>query len=432
MERNRFAFVIVTVMLLSFVVGAFGGVIVDRQVLRYLPFGNVPATGNTITDQGININLIQEAWNTINHIYVDRSAVKPKDLTYGAISGMVDALGDTGHSRFLSPDMVQQENSFTQGELEGIGVEVQITNGELVIVAPIDGSPAQKAGLQPGDVISKVNGEDLAGLPLSEMIAKIKGPAGTSVQLTIQQSKTGAERVVTLQRAKISLHSVNWQQIPGTTLAHVRVSAFSKGVGSDLIQALKEIQSQKMTGIVLDLRNNPGGLLQEAVTVASQFLPDGNVMEEKDASGAIRPLPVTPGGVAYKIPMVVLINQGSASASEIVAGAIQDAKRAQLVGESTFGTGTVLNQFNLSDGSALLLATEEWLTPSGRVIWHKGIQPDVSVTLPVGASPLNPISEEGMNPQRLAASQDTQLLKALNLLGQPVTANRLPTQTVVP
>lgn len=418
-QRNNTTILVISAMIFSLVVGLLGGVFLDRQITLQNGF-LIPATGQASSTDSLNINLIQEAWSTINRIYVDRTAVKPQDLTYGAISGMVDALGDTGHSRFLTPQMVQDENNFTSGELEGIGVEVQVENGLLTVVAPIDGSPAQKVGIQPGDVIQKVNGEDITGKPLNEVVGLIRGPVGTSVDLTIIKVKTGEAQSIKVQRARIPLQNVDWQQVPGTTIAHVRVSAFTKDVGANLIKALKEIQAKNLDGIVLDLRNNPGGLLQEAVVVASQFLSGGNVMKEKDASGQIKGLPVQAGGIATRIPMIVLINQGSASASEIVAGAIQDAGRARLVGETTFGTGTVLNQFTLSDGSALLLATEEWLTPSGRVIWHKGIQPDVAVTLPDKVNPLNPIAEETMTGPDVVQSKDTQLLKAVELLGQPL------------
>jgi carboxyl-terminal processing protease len=399
------------VLILGF--GLLSGVVLDRQVL------NAAAMGNTsTTPTGIDYSLIQEAWNTIDKVYVDRQAVKPTQLTYGAISGMVDALGDTGHSRFMSPEMVKAENNFTQGQFEGIGAEVEMKDGNVVIVAPIDGTPAQKAGLRPGDVIEKVNGKDVTGLSLNDVVSQILGPAGTKVTITIYTPSTGVSRDVTLQRAKITLHNVTWQQIPGTTIADVRISAFSQGVTNDLKKALTEIQAQHMTGIVLDLRNDPGGLLDEAVGVASQFLDSGNVLLEKDASGKITDVPVKSGGLATKTPMVVLINQGTASAAEIVAGALQDANRATLIGETTFGTGTVLNEFKLSDGSALLLATQEWLTPAGRVIWHKGITPDTAVTLPANVIPLTPDAMKSMTAKDIQSSGDQQLQKAVDDLNQ--------------
>ena len=400
------------VLALVFSSGVGSGIIVDRQISR------MTTQADTQQDQGLNYSLIQEAWKTINQVYVDRTAVNQQNLTYGAISGMVTALGDTGHSTFLTPDMVKSEHNFTQGEFEGIGALLEMRNGRATIVTPFDGSPAQKAGVKPGDVILKVDGKDVSGQSLTQIVDQVLGPAGTQVTLTLQDPNTGTTRDVTITRAKIQIHNVTWHMLPGTTLAHVRVAAFSDGVTADLKKALQDAKAQGATGIILDLRNDPGGLLSEAVSVASQFLADGNVMLEKNAQDQIKPLPVEKGGVATEIPMVVLINNGTASAAEIVSGALQDAKRATLIGETTFGTGTVLNEFPLSDGSSLLLATEEWLTPNGKSFWHKGIQPDIQVSLPANVSPLIPEQEQGMTAQQIQDSQDTQLLKGIQTLQQ--------------
>jgi carboxyl-terminal processing protease len=398
------------VLALVFSSGVGGGIVIDRQISR------MTDQTSSSQNQGLDYSLIKEAWNTVNRVYVDRSALNQQTLTYGAISGMVTALGDTGHSTFLTPDMVKSEHNFTQGEFEGIGALLEMKDGRPTIVAPFDGSPAQKAGVKPGDVILKVNGNDVSGQSLTQIVSQVSGPAGTQVTLTLQDPNTGTTRDLTITRAKIQIHNVTWHMLPGTTLAHIRVAAFSSGATDDLKKALQEAKTQGATGIVLDLRNDPGGLLSEAVSVASQFLSSGNVMLEKDAQGNTKPLPVEKGGIATDIPMVVLINNGTASAAEIVSGALKDAKRATLIGETTFGTGTVLNEFPLSDGSALLLATEEWLTPNGTSFWHKGIQPDVQVTLPANVSPVIPDQEQGMTTQQLQDSQDTQLLKGMQLL----------------
>jgi carboxyl-terminal processing protease len=362
---------------------------------------------------GPDYNLIGQAWDTINRVYVDRPAIKPLDLTYGAISGMTDALGDTGHSRFLTPDMVREQQSFVQGKFQGIGAEVEMKDGAVTIVSPFDNSPAQKAGLRPGDVIEKVDGQNMMGLQLHDVVQKLLGKAGTQVTITVLTPKTGRTRDLTLTRQEITIQEVTWQQIPGTTIAHLRIASFSQSTETDLRQALTQIQQQQLTGIILDLRDNPGGLLNESVLVTSQFVTDGNVVLVKDAAGKETPLPVKSGGVATTIPMVVLINGGTASASEIVSGAIQDAHRATLIGSKTFGTGTVLQQYPLSDGSALLLATGEWLTPAGRVIWHNGISPDIDVPLDPNVSPLFPGAERNLTAAEVQASNDQQLLRAM-------------------
>lgn len=402
---------ILSVALVILMLGLVGGVLLDRAVL----FAIAPPSGIP-TDATAEFQLMGEAWSTVHRVYVDRTALEPQVLTYGAIGGMVDALGDTGHSRFLTPQMVQLQHSALQGEYEGIGAYVEVKDGHVVIMAPMDNSPAQRAGLRPGAVILKVDGENVANLRLDEVVGRILGPAGTQVTLTVLNPKTGNTRDVTLERAKITIDNVTWQRLPGTTIAHVRITAFNQGVAQDLAETLDEIQRQELTGVILDLRSDPGGLLGEAVETASQFLEGGNVLLEKDAQGQITSVPVQPGGQAVDIPMVVLVDQGTASAAEIVAGALQDAGRATVVGETTFGTGTVLQEFPLSDGSVLLLAVQEWLTPKGRVIWHQGLDPDITVALPSDAEPLLPLTERDLTAEQLRDSGDAQLLRALDLL----------------
>lgn len=409
-DRTRYLWIFVLT-IFTFGVGLLGGVAFDRVVLAQVLPSPIADTGSSP-----NFKILDQAYQLIQSNYVDRSALKPDQLQYGAVSGMVDALGDTGHSRFLTPQMVTEQNNFQQGELEGIGAEVQSKDNQTVIVAPIDGSPAQKAGLAPGDIILKVNGEDVTGLDLTQVVTKILGPAGTKVTITIQRPSTGKIEDITLTRARIVLQNVTWATIPGTQYADLRLAAFSNNVTDDLIKALQQIQKQGMKGIVLDLRNNPGGLLDEAVKTTSQFIPSGTALEVKDAKGNISKIPIRSGGIATQIPMVVLVNQGTGSASEIVSGAIQDYNRAKLVGDTTFGTGTVLNQFALSDGSAILLATEEWLTPNGRVIWHQGIKPDIVVPLPATATLVVSDSLKSMTPSDLKNSSDAQLQKAIQVL----------------
>ncbi len=397
------------------------GLIFGIGLMSILIFGQ-QALSAFFTSLGISaktepdFELMAQAWETIRAEYVDRDAVKPQKMTYGAIAGMVEALGDTDHSTFLSPQMLKDEENFAKGSYKGIGAELRLKNGHVVIVAPFDGSPAQKAGLRPGQVILKVDGKSINGLPLIQVVQRISGEGGTRVTLTILSPGSGNARDVTLTRTTISMHNVTWQKLPGTDLAHLRLAGFSEGVAKDMRAALEEITQTGASGIVLDLRDNPGGLLSEAIGVASLFLREGNVLLEKGVTGKITNVPVRPGGIAPKIPLVVLINSGSASAAEILSGALQDAGRAELIGEKTFGTGTVLQEFPLNDGSALLLAVQEWLTPKGRVIWHQGIDPDQKVALPEGTLPLFPLLERGMTPSELRQSTDRQLLAALKVL----------------
>jgi carboxyl-terminal processing protease len=235
------------------------------------------------------------------------------------------------------------------------------------------------------------------------------------------EPRTGKERNLTLVRASIKLHEVTWQALPGTSIAHLRIATFDAGVTRDLKKALNEIQRAELKSIILDLRNNPGGLLDEAIGVASQFLESGNVLLARDVKGKVEEVPVEKGGLATRIPLIVLVNEGSASAAEIVAGALQDAGRARLVGQTTFGTGTVLEEFKLADGSALLLAVQEWLTPAGRSFWHKGLKPEQSLSLAADAEPLFPFREKGLTAQELAQTDDLQLLKAWELLAREVS-----------
>jgi carboxyl-terminal processing protease len=307
---------------------------------------------------------------------------------------------------------VQQENDAVQGQLQGIGVQVQAKNGNVVVVAPIDGSPAQKAGLQSGDIILQVDGQPITDV--IDAVTRIRGLAGTSVTLTILES-SGTTRTVTLVRAKINLINVTWNKLPGTSIVHLRLASFSSTATGGLDTALAAIKSQGASGIILDLRDNPGGLLDQAIEVTSRFIESGNVLLEKDIHGTITSVPVIPRATVTDLPLVVLVNEGTASAAEIVAGALQDAGRAEIVGETTFGTGTVLTQFPLSDGSAVVLAIQEWLTPSGKTIWHKGLTPDKVVSLATGVTPLSPEAEQGLSQTQIQSSGDQQLLDAINL-----------------
>jgi len=357
-----------------------------------------------------------ETWNLVDRHYVDRSAVESKRMTYGAIEGMLDSLGDVGHTRFLSPQELEDEQRAISGQLEGIGAQMVTREQGPTILAPLPDSPAQRAGLMPGDLIVRVDGRDVAGMTLDEVVRLIRGPAGTSVTLTVLHPGETTLTEVTVTRARVTVPSVTWAPIRDTTIAHVLVSQFSDKTGEQLASALRTAQERGITAIVFDLRNNPGGLRDEAVSVASQFLSEGIVLIEQDAQGKRTEIRVRPGGVGTDLPLVTLVNEGSASSAEIVAGALQDHSRATLVGTQTVGTGTVLSTFQLSDGSAIRLGVREWFTPNGNQIWHRGITPDVAVALPPATPPITPVQEANLPDQDVQASNDTQLLRAIELL----------------
>lgn len=422
MKRSTQVIIIATVIIIFTSAGFTAGILVDR--LAFLPLsgeriqgGNQPNNALAPNQGQLQTGLIEQAYETIQKNYADRKTLQDTNLTYSAISGMVDSLGDTGHSRFLTPEMVVTERNAIQGEFEGIGALLNVNEaGNPVILAPMDGSPAQKAGLRPGDIIMAVNGEDVSHMGLSEVVSRVLGPAGTDVTLTIMNPETKALRDVTITRAKIVVKNVTWQMLPGTKVAHIRIASFSQNVSKDLEKALQQAQDEGAQSILLDLRNNPGGLLNEAIDVIGQFIENGTALQVKDASGNVRSIPAGNDAPVVDLPMVVLINQGSASAAEITAGALQDYKRAQLIGQTTFGTGTVLNQFGLDDGSAILLATELWLTPNGREIWHQGIKPDIESDLPVDISPSIPETERDLTIDGLKNLKDAQLKKGLEIL----------------
>jgi carboxyl-terminal processing protease len=403
--------------LLLFLLAVFfvGGVMFDRLALRGQLFGGGDETG-------LNSALLDEARGVIQEHYVDQDAATDERLQNGALAGMVDILGDVGHSRFMTPAMREDQHNRTAGEFEGIGAYVEMRDGFVTIVSPIDNSPAQAAGVRPGFIVLEVDGQDMTGLSLQEVIDHIVGPAGTEVTITFLDPESGEDVTLTIERARIQLQNVTWAMLPGTSVAQVRIAEFSRGVGDDLAAAIDAAEAQGATGILFDLRNNPGGLLDEAVKVTGEFLPAGSVVVlRQDAQGEVAEERVPDDAQPTALPVVVLINEGTASASEIVSGALQDAGRATLLGETTFGTGTVLNEFGLSDGSAILLATEQWLTPAGRVIWREGIVPDETVELGGAVRLVVPETVDELSVETLPTIEDAQVLRALEILQSGVT-----------
>jgi carboxyl-terminal processing protease len=380
--------------------------------------GGSATTPNPASSPGsTQFGLIKEAWDTIHEKYVARDTLDDTELIYGAIKGLTQAVGDTGHTDFMTPEERKERASSLAGSYVGIGVRIDTTDTGLPrIVEVFPDSPAQKAGLLDGDVIVAVDGKTTLDATVDEVATWVRGEAGTTVKVTVSADGTGPKRTYDIVRADVPVQPVTWTLVPGTTTALIRLDQFSAGAADDIVATLKDAIAEGAERIVLDLRGNPGGYVNEAVGVTSQFLTDGIVYIERNAAGDEDRHEVSPGGVATKVPLVVLVDGSTASSSEIVSGALQDANRAKVVGVTTYGTGTVLGEFELSDGSALRIGTVEWLTPDGRRIWHEGIAPDVSVALPDGTNGLTPDDVKGMTPAEVKKMTDAQLAKALELV----------------
>lgn len=402
----------------SFVGGArYGTVVFERLHVPWLAQSQF-VTSTEPEDVAPTFSLFWEAWNVVTHNYVNKSALDVQKMTYGAIQGMINSLGDTGHSRFLNPGGFRQEQNAIRGQFIGIGAELGLRNGQPIILSPLEGSPAEQAGLKSGDAVLRVNGEDVSRMTLQDIIIRVRGDAGTSVTLTIQHQGADRPEDVTITRQRIRSRSVTYDILPDSNVADVRLSQFNSGASSDLKGVLKTVLDAHVSGIVLDLRDNPGGILDQAVDVASQFLSEGTVVVVRDSEGKERRIQAKAGGVATDVPLTVLINNGTASAAEIVAGALEQNHRATLVGQTTFGTGTVLSTFRLKDGSAILLGTSEWLTPEGQTIKGKGVQPDMPVRLNAQSDILTPSRVKQLAPDQLQSSTDAQLLSAVKYLGE--------------
>lgn len=329
--------------------------------------------------EDVNFNLFWEAWKKIEDNYL-RRPISETELFYGAMAGSVAALGDP-HSNFFDPETTKQFNDEMTGQFEGIGAEIAIKNEQLTIVAPLPESPAEKVGLRSGDWVTQIDGTETTGMSLEFAISKIRGPKATEVNLTIQRNGSETANEFKITRDTIKVQSVKLKMLDNK-IAHIQLREFNQTTSADLNKIIVEIINQNPRGIVLDLRDDPGGYFDTAVEVASEWIEDGVVAYEKTGDGKLQPYEDSFGRPRLKdFPTVVLVNKGSASASEIVAGALQEHNIAKIVGEKTFGKGTVQRLFDLADGSSLKLTIAEWLTPNKNSIDKQGIEPDVKVEL---------------------------------------------------
>jgi len=370
------------------------------------------------------MEIFTTAIEQIRRNYVDAEKTEYQDLIYGALKGMLQSLDS--HSAFLDPEMFNDMKDDTSGHFGGLGIVISMRNNILTIVAPMENTPGSRAGLLSGDHIIEIDGESTESLTLQEAVRKLRGLPGTDVSIRILRPKSAEFQEHTITRAIIPIESVKDAHVMDHGIGYVRITQFTNPTGEDLAKALAELRKENMRALVLDLRNNPGGLLSAAIDVAQKFVRRGDLIvytQGRDGRRVQRYV-ARERSPLLDIPMVVLINEGSASAAEIVAGALQDNKRAILVGEKTFGKGSVQSVLPLDDGSALRVTTAKYYTPSERVIDERGIEPDITVSIAADdwrrlliqrSRPQN--ADPSLNDEEdLEEAIDTQLERAIDVL----------------
>jgi carboxyl-terminal processing protease len=343
-----------------------------------LIFGSGYSLGLTSTGGGNGIGVVEQAWNIIFSDYVDREELDPGELSGGAIRGMLDALDDP-YSAYLDEQDRQISRSSLEGEIEGIGAQVGIRDEQITIIAPIENSPAEQAGIRAGDVILAIDGESTEDMSLAEAVLKIRGEKGTTVSLLIQHQDNEEPETIEIVRQTIELSSVGLEMME--EIAYIDITHFSGRTDEELEPLVDRVLAENAQGVVLDLRSNPGGVLDTVIEVASYFLEEGVVVRVVDNRGAETVYEVKQKENVIDAPMVVLTDNFSASGSEVLAGALQDYGRAVVAGQQTFGKGSVNVLRQLQDGSGIYLTIARWLTPDGRRIEGEGIAPDIELEL---------------------------------------------------
>ncbi len=348
-----------------------------NRLLAYSPEVASQALG-TSSSPTINFNLYWQVWNTLKTNYVNKNQVTNQKLFYGSLKGMAQSTGDP-YTVFMTPKEAQRFSDDLAGTFQGIGAEVGIRNGITTIIAPLDGTPAKRAGLQAGDKIYAVNGQPTLGMTIDALVNKIRGPKGTKVTLTIIRQDEKPQKIV-ITRSVIQVKSVKTTLRPDGILV-IRVSNFNNDTEGLFEQAVNLAVQKQPKGIILDLRNNPGGYLQTAVDMASEWIKAGPIVAEEFNNNRRNEYPSNGRARLQNFPTVVLVNGGSASASEILAGALRDYKKATLVGETTYGKGSVQVLDNLPNGAELKVTVAHWLTPAGDFINKKGLKPNIVVKM---------------------------------------------------
>ncbi len=350
-------------------------------------------------DSPEGIELVEEAWDVIIDEYIDSDELDDHEMAEAAIRGLIDALDDP-YTSYLSPEQNDVSTAQLEGNFSGIGAVITVRDGELLVVAPIAASPAEDAGIKPGDKILKVDGELTAELTLVESMMKIRGEKGTRVTLMVLHEDEETPGEIEIVRDTISIPSVEMEMLEDS-IAHIKITNFTNQTEGELEEVLDNVKSHGGKGIILDLRDNPGGLVSAAIAVVSQFVDEGIVVYALDNKDERTDWNADAGGVALDIPMTVLVNAYSASASEVVAGALQDYDRGPIIGTTTFGKGSMQHVQDLSNGGSLHVVFARWYTPNGRQIHNEGIVPDIEVE----------ITEEDVNNEH-----DSQLEEAIEYI----------------
>lgn len=360
-----------------------------------------------------------ETWNLAEKHYVGRNQIDRQQLTRGAIRGLLDSLGDREHTHFQTKEEFEHYVKFMNGDAHGIGVRLKISNHQPRVLETLVGSPARAAGIQVGDVLTQIDGADTTDLNLGRVLALIRGGSPDSlVRLRIRRA--GQDNVIEMDvhRAKENMAPVVWQVIPNQSVMHLSIRHFDKKTHAMVCSALHDARLQHAKGLILDLRNCPGGLVDAAMAVTSEFLKSGTIVIEQDADGKGTPVPVRAGGMATDLPLCVLINDRTCSCAEVMAAALKDHGRGPVIGTRSAGMGTLLHPFQMSDGSVTFLAIAQWLSPSGQPLWHQGVAPTFEVSLPEDVNALLPGAEHYLQAETFAKFQDRQLSKALGFLSE--------------
>ena len=334
------------------------------------------------------LGTVGEAYRILLDEHVDHDVLEPKRLSDGAIRGMLEALEDP-HASYLSAEQHSREQEGYRGYFEGIGAQVTLTEAGLTVIAPIPGAPAEEAGIRAGDLILAVDGADIDGLTLIESVNLIRGPGGTEVTLLVRHVGDFEDVNITVTRGRIPIESTAFRMLDGD-IGHLWVYSFSNTTEDEVRRALDELEEVGGRGLILDLRNNPGGLLASVISVTDLFLDSGTILYEIDAEGDRSDYEAARRGPATDVPLVVIVNQFSASASEIMAGAIQTSGRATVVGTSTFGKGSVNIARELSDGSAIYFTIRRWYLSDGTQIEGEGVTPDIEIESEAHPLPIDP------------------------------------------